>query len=125
MDYFYVAISGEKLCIPKIVECFSELKVVYSHNIGDNYFTQNGVIKKTVGDKIFCYSCINFTSEDRSFNEFLIYINSVIRNNSNYLNFDIQVWCVYDKSEQINGELSKNEISLLNEMGASLCWSVY
>lgn len=116
---------GIILNISSLKNALAQFKINYIHQKGDTDYFHLGKNKKSVTGKPFETSSldISYGTEDSLINLLsqLLNIQNVLKDTEVE---EITIWALMERVDQINGELSFEEIAKMKDLNASFCWSV-
>ena len=124
MDEYLVSIEGKKLDVARVVELLSEFSVRSVRRRGEMHYERDGQIKKNVRKVPNETSSVDLVPKATELMDFLPNIKVKLEALRLLYAEEIQIWALLHREEQLNGELSCEEISMLGAIGASYCWSV-
>jgi hypothetical protein len=124
VDSYVVQISGDDLRVDSLIATLNKLSVARYHRIGEDFFLEGGVRKPRKRGGVYQDSSVEFASNCRTFLDLLAYLENKRTDIQALQIDDIIIWATMNRGEQINGELSSEEIRKLAAIGASFCWSV-
>lgn len=125
MDQYSAHFYGDRLDVDALVEALPQFAVERVCRKGELQFERGGEIRDKVRKVPFDVSSVDLALPDAPLLEVLNLIEAKLPEIRRAGVDDVEVWAVMHRQDQINGELSPREISKLQAIGASFCWSVY
>jgi hypothetical protein len=124
MNYFWIEFYGKNLQVDELISDLTELIVRTVVRRGETSFVSDGKRKARVKPGPFTESSVTFDAPSPDLVNLLRYV-AERKGTVNTRGVDeIIVSALMERGEQINGELSRQEIKLLSEINSVYCWSV-
>jgi hypothetical protein len=124
MDQYSVQFAGTHLDVDQLMSAFDGLKVREYNRRDEDFYVVDGVKKHRKREGNFANASVVFLSDGLELLPFLKIVSEKLSNARCGEIEDTVVWCLMERTGQINGELNVAELGMLNKIDAHFCWSV-